>query len=276
VGRQKVNWSANDKILIDARADLYDILTELGVQETGDVSFVTTSGAANSLVRTGASGELVLLGASVSRYAGNAGQVFLSRQSDGLKNIGIRCKAAENTLDFVNQSGGGSFTWGDGTTDIMSLNGLNGNLGINGGLTAGGDSLIKVTSSSAFKVQNGAGIDILKVDTTNELIKFNRKTASSDLTELTIFAGSIDITGDWHVIDTQDNLATDELDTINGGVNGQTLYLTQVSPSRVTTFKSGTGNMILSGGSDYTPSVEKEILTLKFTGSNWYEVSRGV
>jgi hypothetical protein len=74
------------------------------------------------------------------------------------------------------------------------------------------------------------------------------------------------------IVDTEGSAATDDLDTINGGgYVGHIVILRSANAARVVTVKDGTqlrmaGNFILNGIND--------ALTLQWTGSQWYELSR--
>jgi hypothetical protein len=76
-------------------------------------------------------------------------------------------------------------------------------------------------------------------------------------------------------IDTESSAATDDLDTINGGVTGQIITVHSVSGSRDPTLKNGTGNLTLLGR-DCLLSVSSESITLRYNGTAWIEVSRAI
>lgn len=79
-------------------------------------------------------------------------------------------------------------------------------------------------------------------------MNINLKTA----TELTIASGVITKTQSWHTIDTQADVASDDLDTINGGVDGDILYARANHTDRTVVVKHGTGNILCAGGADIT------------------------
>ena len=85
---------------------------------------------------------------------------------------------------------------------------------------------------------------------------------------LTISSGEITITTSYHTV-TPESGPNDDLDTINGGVEGDILYL-RCAANKEITLKSGTGNLnlienhLLSGGSSSQ---------LFFDGTNWSEIS---
>ena len=98
----------------------------------------------------------------------------------------------------------------------------------------------------------------------------------SDITELNIASGVVTVTGGFHKIDTESAAATDDLDTINGGQDGQILVLRDAFSSRDVTYKHGTGNLVLAGGADFTATTTTNTLTLIYDGdsSQWLELSR--
>lgn len=73
----------------------------------------------------------------------------------------------------------------------------------------------------------------------------------------------------WHVVKVESGLS-DDLDTINGGVAGDILFLSPAASSAVT-LKDGTGNLLLTG--DLLINNVADLVTLFYRGSNWYEVS---
>ena len=91
--------------------------------------------------------------------------------------------------------------------------------------------------------------------------------------ELTIAAGVITATSSYHTVDTEGDAATDDLDTINGGVDaGQLLVISPQSGARDVVAKDGVGNLRLSA--DFTMSGVNDTLTLIYTGVTWNELSR--
>jgi hypothetical protein len=78
-------------------------------------------------------------------------------------------------------------------------------------------------------------------------------------------------------VDTEGAAATDDLTTINGGVNGQIITIGQKVNSRDVTVKHGTGNILLNGLADYALTGVADTLTLVYrsTITTWCEVGRG-
>jgi len=88
--------------------------------------------------------------------------------------------------------------------------------------------------------------------------------------ELTIAAGVVTRTQSNHTIDTQADAATDDLDTILGGINGDLLIIRAANSSRTVVVKDGTGNIQLAG--DFTMDNADDVLMLIFYG-NWLEIA---
>jgi hypothetical protein len=91
---------------------------------------------------------------------------------------------------------------------------------------------------------------------------------------LTIASGVITVTGSHHLIDTEGGAATDDLDTINGGVDGMIVVLRDASSSRDVTLKDGTGNLRLAG--DCTLANVGQMIMLMYCENEafWQEISR--
>lgn len=85
-------------------------------------------------------------------------------------------------------------------------------------------------------------------------------------TELTISFGAVTATQSVHLVDTQGDAETDDLDTINGGSDGQVLYIRNADPGRAVVVKHGTGNIGL-GGADVTLASPYKWLPLIYDGS---------
>lgn len=94
---------------------------------------------------------------------------------------------------------------------------------------------------------------------------------------LTVATGAITVPDTFFDIEirvgTEGAAATDDLDTINGGREGQIVTFWSTSNSQDTTFKNGTGNLVLKG--DYTLLTTASSITLIHHGGSWYEMARG-
>lgn len=91
---------------------------------------------------------------------------------------------------------------------------------------------------------------------------------------LTIAAGVVAATHSRHNIDTESAAATDDLDTINGGVANMLLVIGTVSSARDVTIKHGTGNILNGSGADFLIGSNTVRLEYMYDGSNWREIGR--
>jgi hypothetical protein len=96
--------------------------------------------------------------------------------------------------------------------------------------------------------------------------------------ELTIAAGVITVTRTHHIVDTQADAATDDLDTITltTAVTGNILILQPANAARDVVVKHNTGNILLADGLDYTMDDVSDILFLVYDAavSAWRELTR--
>ena len=90
--------------------------------------------------------------------------------------------------------------------------------------------------------------------------------------ELTIASGIITATRTIHHVDTQADDATDNLDTINGGTNGDLLILRATSSARTIVLKDQVGNLDLAG--DFSIDNSRDRIVLHYDGATWVELSR--
>ena len=93
-------------------------------------------------------------------------------------------------------------------------------------------------------------------------------------TELTIAAGVVTRTRGLHLIDTQDDDASDNLDTISGGSDGMSLRIRAAHTDRTVVLKDGTGNLSLNGN-DIALSDLSQWIELLYDGpqSKWVLVA---
>jgi hypothetical protein len=92
---------------------------------------------------------------------------------------------------------------------------------------------------------------------------------------LVLDTGEITVTSSQHKIDTEGAAATDDLDTINGGVDGQILVLRTTDGGRDVDVKDGTGNIQLDAATDFSmTSVRHRIMLINQNDTTWVEISR--
>lgn len=106
-------------------------------------------------------------------------------------------------------------------------------------------------------------------------IQAEGKVALKDDGELTISSGAVTITGANHTIDTESDAASDDLDTINGAVDGAVLVLRAANAARTVVVKHNTGNIVTPDGSDITLDETSKVVTLVYDAelSDWLVVS---
>ena len=89
-------------------------------------------------------------------------------------------------------------------------------------------------------------------------------------TELTISGGIVTKTKSYHIIDTAADAATDDLDTINGGSDGDIIYIQAAHADRTIVLKNETGN-IHCGADIYLEELRKTVpLLYDGTNSHWH------
>jgi hypothetical protein len=88
--------------------------------------------------------------------------------------------------------------------------------------------------------------------------------------------GTVTATGSYHSVDTYNDDATDDLDTLNGYALGRVVILQGVSAARVVTVKDDTGNIKLDANADFPFTSVNSRLTLQGTATGWVELSRSV
>jgi len=93
--------------------------------------------------------------------------------------------------------------------------------------------------------------------------------------ELTISAGTVARSYYHHTIDTQSDAATDDLDTVNGGEEGQFLFLRPASGDRTVVLKHNTGNIWSPHGMDLSLEDADDYAFLVYSGSKWCIIGAG-
>ena len=89
----------------------------------------------------------------------------------------------------------------------------------------------------------------------------------NDSTELTIATGEITVTQSYHMIDTEADASSDDLDTINGGTTGDIIILRTVDAARDVDITEN-GNIIIVGNTLQLTNPD-DLATLLYDGTNW-------
>jgi len=94
--------------------------------------------------------------------------------------------------------------------------------------------------------------------------------------ELTIATGAITPTRSHHTVDTQDDDATDDLDTINTGsvTDGCETTLRAANTGRTVVLKHSTDNILMADDADFSLDDDEKSIRLQLRGSNWHELTR--
>jgi hypothetical protein len=87
--------------------------------------------------------------------------------------------------------------------------------------------------------------------------------------ELTISGGLITVTDPKHVVDTQADASTDDLDTISGGSTGDVIVISPADAARTIVVKNGTGNIVTTEGYDIHLFDTDQHMILRYDGTNW-------
>jgi hypothetical protein len=155
---------------------------------------------------------------------------------------------------------------------------MDGNYGDNdyGVYIAGGSDWAIYSTSSADSSLNGDlrigsnTAPTVALDVTGDT-NLDGKVSLTTEAELTISGGVITATQSNHDVDTQNDDAADDLDTINGGTAGMILVLTAENNGRTVTVKDGTGN--IQCGGDRALDNTEDTMTLIYDGSEWLELA---
>ena len=91
--------------------------------------------------------------------------------------------------------------------------------------------------------------------------------------ELTIASGVVTADQTFHSIDTQADAGADDLDTINGGGDGDIIIIKAENAARTIVVKDGTGNLQTAGDFSMDNSTDTMML-INSGGSTWLELSR--
>ena len=86
-------------------------------------------------------------------------------------------------------------------------------------------------------------------------------------------AGAVTRTQVYHKIDTNGDIASDNLDTINGGVEGDLLIIRPENATRTVVVRTGVGNIVLIGGANVILDDATDHLALLYDGAQWNDLS---
>jgi hypothetical protein len=93
--------------------------------------------------------------------------------------------------------------------------------------------------------------------------------------ELTIDTGAVTKTYSHHAIDTEGDAASDDLDTISGGAEGEVILIRPADGARTVVLKHNTGNIWSINGGDITLDDADDYALLVYSGSKWCIIGGG-
>lgn len=135
---------------------------------------------------------------------------------------------------------------------------------------------------AGFEVERGVSTNVKwRWNETNDLWEFTADgtnyipVAGGDAGELTIASGAVTAIGGYHTIDTESDAASDDLDTINGGVDGYRLLIQAENGARDVVIKHNTGNIYNPSGVNITLDDQYKSAQLVYSAalSKWVVLS---
>jgi hypothetical protein len=104
----------------------------------------------------------------------------------------------------------------------------------------------------------------------NEIIN-NRRLNIGPKQPKTIASGVVEISGNFSYfsIDTESAAASDDLDTINGGNEGDVIFVEAANAARTVVLKDGTGNILTDGSVDLSLDNSQDVAQCLYDGTNW-------
>jgi hypothetical protein len=121
-----------------------------------------------------------------------------------------------------------------------------------------------MTRRKPLVIRSG-GIERLQV---GDLLDFG-KLNLGPVSQLTVVAGAVTITGSYHSVFAATNTS---LDTINGGTEGDVLLIRGAATGGDIAVKENIGNLLLAGNN--TISDKSDTMVLLYDGTNWIELTR--
>ncbi len=220
---------------------------------------------------TGAISDGALVrGNTIANTVGN--NIHLLDSNDALV-TGNQCRgvAATSVADgiVISSNASGAVVVGN-VIDCVTLWGDDG-ISLNGAVNATVcDNLIRGWIGNAIEVSNTVA---------GAVVRGNKYVANGfngiSLPTLTIASGAITLLGDFDaviLVDTEASAATDDLDTINGLREGQTVTLQAADGARTVVVKDTTGNLRTAG--DHSLDAAADTITLMARATLAYELSR--
>ena len=250
----------------------------------------------NPLYRVGASSELTIASGAVTvtkshhtiDTQGDVASDDLDTMTIATSNV-FGVIRAENTARtvVVKHGTGNILTWDGSDIDLDDTNksllyyydGTNvrivsiiaaggGGGGIGGSTGATDNAVLRANGTGGATLQNSGII----IDDSDNVTNINSIQFQAD-SELTISTGAVTKTGGVHTIDTESDAASDDLDTISGGTEGNILIISANNAARTVVIKHGTGNIETWDGNDISLDELRKKLIMHFDGTNWQVMS---
>jgi len=268
----KIHSEANQTIT-GITGDAFDMVFTVNEYTAGSIEAMRIDGATGAIAVTNhfdiASAYSLRWGGTNNRISGNASGNYLqfvtnsteAIRIDSSQNVGIGITGPSTKLhtytpsgtNYIRTESGGAFSAG-----VQLYNTV-------------GDWLVLCNSGGDLQVYDNAGsATLLKM--TSDRVQVHKLLNFQSGGELVISSGVITVTASRHTVDTEADAATDDLDTINGGVDGDILVLSSNHSDRDTTLQDGTGNLYLAG--DFTLTSAHSTILLMYISGKWRELSR--
>lgn len=259
------NMGPNDLVVANGQGILIGHPTQLAAGgSTPEVQVLGTSGADSRVLigRFSADTTEAAIDGIKSRAAIGAQAIVVT--GDNLLSINAY---GDDGVDYLTKSSAIFFD----TEGTIGANRIPGLLKLQTSTDAGpGVMTTALTINSAQLITAAAGLTVTTGDLTLTAGFLILNVAST----LTIAGGVVTATESSHLIGTQGGAGTDDLDTINGVIDGALLHIRPASGANDVVAKDGTGNLALGG--DFTMDANVDSLFLRYEAAlaTWIEVSR--
>jgi hypothetical protein len=130
-----------------------------------------------------------------------------------------------------------------------------------------GQSALVITNGTTWRTMFLATVSATGNNTLSGSNTFTGKVLLPTDGELTIATGAVTVTGAFHTIDTESDAASDDLDTISGGADGQVLQIRADNDARTVVVKHNTGNIYNPGAADISLDNYYNVLNLRYDGT---------
>ncbi len=252
-------------VVIDATGVEVEVSTAASEEDLNAYRFVDSGGTTMGGYYAYLSGRYLRLRTSSAQAGTSVTTEMYTQNTSGTASSTARSIVTAQTSGTVTKFSGQSDVDGSGaiqgTFDSVAI--------IDMQQATNGDFSTVITGD--FTVEDAANSNIVFVNEDNRRTTFSSFLNIEDSGELTISGGEITITGSYHSVDTQGDASTDDLDTINGGINDDILILTAADGARTVVCKDG-ANLKLAG--DMSLDALSDKLWLIKRGGNWHELTR--